>query len=350
MSGNVYRAGCIGLGNIFRDRHQVALEALPGWAISKVYDVSAEAVARAKERSPGAAVARSPEEILDDPDIDAVVICTPPHVRRDFVIRAAANGKHLMLEKPIARKLDDARAMVAAIEKAGVACFVPFTRTFWPGERKCIEWARSGRLGKPVSFVHNSITPPYAYKEGEYAWMNDRDGSGGPMFDYSIHFLDFALKVFETPPTAVWRHSKHYSPRTIRCEDVCTMIVEFGDQGAATFIKVSAVRPDAGFWHETCHITCEHGQITMPNGYSAEWCMGGDGEKFASESKPEIWSKERFGAFTELANCIRAGRECGGSAGRPCSSNERDGLRTIEVLEAGFRSESLARRVLLTEV
>lgn len=340
--GDVFRAGCIGLGNIFRDRHQVALEGLPGWEVARVYDVSADAVARALEKSPGARVAGSPEEILDAPDVDAVVICTPPHVRRDFVLRAARNGKHLMLEKPIARKLEDARAMAEAIETARVACFVPFTRTYWPGEQKCLEWARSGRFGRPVSFVHNSITPPYAYREGEYAWMNDRDGSGGPMFDYSIHFLDFALKTFASPPTAVWRHSKHYSPRTIRCEDVCTMIVEFGDQGAATFVKVSAVRPDAGFWHETCHITCEHGQIVMPNGYSAEFFHEGRYERFEQESRPEIWAKERFDAFTELADCIRTGRKC--------SSNEQDGLRTIEVLEAGFRSEALGRRVLMSEL
>ena len=338
----ILRAGCIGLGNIFRDRHQVALEALPQWSAAALFDVSADAVARAKAASPQARIAASPEEILDDPTIDAVVICTPPHVRRDYVLRAASNGKHLMLEKPIARRLDDARAMAAAIDKAGVACFVPFTRTYWPGQRKCIEWARSGRFGKPVSFVHNSITPPYAYKEGEYAWMNDREGSGGPMFDYSIHFIDFALKTFHGPPTAAWRHSGHYSPRTIRCEDVCTMIVEFGDEGAATFVKVSAVRPDAGFWHETCHITCEHGQIVMPNGYCAEWFHAGRHERFESESRPEVWSKERFDAFTELAECMRAGRKC--------SSNEQDGLRAIEVLEAGFRGESLGRRVALNEV
>jgi len=339
----VLRAGCIGLGNIFHDRHQVALEALPEWTITAMFDVDERACARASRISPGARICPGANDILDDPDIDVVVICTPPHLRRDLVIRAAENGKHLMLEKPIARRLDDARAMVAAIERADVACFVPFTRSYWPGQRKIIEIVRSGLLGRTVSFVHNSITPPYAYTEGQYAWSNDRDASGGPMFDYSIHFLDFALHTFDASPTVVTRRSGHYSSRTVRCEDVCTMVVEFDDGGSATFVKTSAVHPDAGFFHETCHVTCDRGVAVMPNGYQAEWYTDGQHESFAEPSNPDVWSRERFDAFTELADCIRTGR-------RPCVVSQRDGLRTMEILEAGFRGETLNRPVRLDEL
>src|SRR5512138_3231308 len=98
--------------------HVRAFARLKGAEVVAVCDPSAEARGRAQAQAPRARAVADPAEILADPDIDAVVIATPAVTHARLAERALAAGKHVLVEKPLALSGADARAVVAASERA----------------------------------------------------------------------------------------------------------------------------------------------------------------------------------------------------------------------------------------
>ena len=127
----MYRIGVIGCGVIWNKKHAPALEGeLADRAqVVSVFDVEDSAAKDAAARFSGARAAKDWREIVDDPEIDVVLSCSPPFVRAEHAVAAAKNGKHLLLEKPMARTLEDARAIESAVLENGVRCEVCFMRS-----------------------------------------------------------------------------------------------------------------------------------------------------------------------------------------------------------------------------
>jgi len=84
--------------------------------------------------------------ILDE--VDAVDICTPPHLHAEMTVEAARRGKHVMCEKIMARNLDEAEAMIRETEKAGVVFMIAFVLRYRPEFQKLHEICTSGQLGR----------------------------------------------------------------------------------------------------------------------------------------------------------------------------------------------------------
>jgi len=89
-------------------------------------------------------------EMLKNPQIDAVSVVTPDFLHRDIVIEAAEAGKHILCEKPLATKVEDAKEMVKAAEKAGVTLMVDFHNRWNPPFAMTKKAAEMGELGEPV--------------------------------------------------------------------------------------------------------------------------------------------------------------------------------------------------------
>jgi predicted dehydrogenase len=102
------------------------------------------------------------EEALEDPALDAVILCTPQNLHTAQVLAAASAGKHVFCEKPLAMTRTDAEASVAACAKAGVQLAVGHERRFEPGMRRLRSIVREGRLGKllhvEANFSHNKLS------------------------------------------------------------------------------------------------------------------------------------------------------------------------------------------------
>ena len=90
--------------------------------------------------------------VLADPNIDAVVLATPPSAHNEQVQRAAAAGKHVFVEKPFTLTADTARQAIAAAQKAGVVLAVGFNRRFHPSMNELRSRIRDGRLGAITGF------------------------------------------------------------------------------------------------------------------------------------------------------------------------------------------------------
>lgn len=151
------RFGLVGTGYWARVAHARALASVPGIEFAAVWGRNVEA---------GAALAAEfgIEAHVDFDgflgEVDAVAFSVPPDVQSELAVRAAAAGKHLLLEKPLALTESAADAVVAAVEQAGVASVVFFTARFQPHIR---DWladvtARAGWLGGSAAWRGEALT------------------------------------------------------------------------------------------------------------------------------------------------------------------------------------------------
>lgn len=140
-------------------------------------------------------------ELIESPDIDAVYIATPPDSHLDYTKRVAAAKKPVLSEKPMARYVDEAEAMVAACARAGVPLFVAYYRRALPRFLMIKEWLDAGRIGTP-RFVHmqhtlrpesHPVAPitPEVVASGNIPWRYLPEvGGGGNFIDMATHMID----------------------------------------------------------------------------------------------------------------------------------------------------------------
>ena len=124
------------------------------------------------------------------PDIDVVDICTPTHLHFEMVMQAAAHGKDIICEKPLARTAYQARQMVAACREAGVKLLVAHVVRFFPEYALAKSAVEEGQIGRPgvVRLARGSYRP----KKPVGNWFLDEDKSGGILMDLMIHDFDYA--------------------------------------------------------------------------------------------------------------------------------------------------------------
>ncbi len=126
-------------------------------------------------------------------DVDIVDICAPTHRHYEIVLAAAAAGKHVVCEKPLARTLAQAQEMVAACEEAGVKLLVAHVVRFFQEYAQAKAQIDTGVIGKlaVLRLTRGTFQPKKAVDN----WFVDFEKSGGMMLDLMIHDLDYARWV-----------------------------------------------------------------------------------------------------------------------------------------------------------
>lgn len=179
--------GVIGLGRLGRVYARDLSTRIPETRLVAVADVSAEAARAVAEAFEVPHVHASPQDLIDNPAVDAVVIVSPTHTHREIAVSAAAAGKPTFCEKPLALSLEECQAMQAAFERSGAFFQMGFMRRFDPGYAAAKRQVEEGRIGTPVVFKSSSRDPfPPSL---EYA---NPASSGGILVDMGIHDLDLA--------------------------------------------------------------------------------------------------------------------------------------------------------------
>lgn len=137
-------------------------------------------------------------ELLTECDVQAVDICSPTGQHVELAIEAAAAGKHLFIEKPLAFDLDGCAQIESAIQQAGVFAQVGHCIRFWPeylALQRIINTEELGAL-KSLSLMRRSARPGGGKPEH---WVNNVKLSGGAAFDMHVHDTDFVLHLLGTP-------------------------------------------------------------------------------------------------------------------------------------------------------
>lgn len=146
---------------------------------------------------------RDYRELLERDDIHAVSVCLPDYLHREVAVAAAAAGKHVLCEKPLARDLTEADEMIVACERFGAALGVIMNHRYFPDNIRVKNAVRDGALGRVLmaSIVHSSALT--GDPSGTSAWRGRRGlAAGGILSTQAIHFLDLLL-WFAGPARAV---------------------------------------------------------------------------------------------------------------------------------------------------
>jgi predicted dehydrogenase len=152
------------------------------------------AVAEAFCREQGVPLAESYEQVLADPQVDAVVLATPHSLHERQVLAAAAAGKHIHVEKPITLTRAGADAAVAAARKAGVVLAVGYCRRFHPSVVELRQRLRDGRLGKVVSMVAQHTTSTGQFIPPDNWRAAPEEAPGGALTAVGVHALDHMIE------------------------------------------------------------------------------------------------------------------------------------------------------------
>lgn len=179
------RTAIVGAGRQGLRRAQAILE--NGDEITLVADLDDRAAAALAQRV-GAARTTDWMEAADA-DVDAILICVPPHLHADVAIAALQRGRHVLCEKPLAMTAASARSMVTAAERAGRVLKCGFNYRYHPAIEQVRAWMADRRLGRLVGLCCFHGTGGRVHLERE--WRTDRARSGGGiLMDQGVHVLD----------------------------------------------------------------------------------------------------------------------------------------------------------------
>ncbi|KAA9131617.1 Gfo/Idh/MocA family oxidoreductase [Marinihelvus fidelis] len=206
-----YRSLGIGLvGTGFMGRaHAIALRsvggvfaAVPPPRLVHVVDADAGRAGQAAEELGFLRHGDDWQALLEDPDVDAVSICTPNHLHHEMAMAALAAGKHVWCEKPLALTVDEAAGLAAAAADSGRAHLVGFNYAVNPLLSLAREILSSGEIGEPVAFSGRYYEDYMADPAVPWSWRCDRSLAGsGALADlgsHLVHLLETLLGPVET--------------------------------------------------------------------------------------------------------------------------------------------------------
>ncbi len=184
--------------------------------------------------------------LVNDPEVDAVYIATPPGVHLEGTLLAAAAGKPVYVEKPMARNTAECDAMIAACAQAKQKLFVAYYRRALPRFLKVKELLEAGALGTLTGVNYRLATPTPANADPRNAWRVDPVSSGGGLLlDLGSHLLDL-LDFFCGPLEGVHGHASQLVAAG-QVEDAVAMTFRTaqGVPGAASWNFASLAKEDA---------------------------------------------------------------------------------------------------------
>lgn len=256
------RLGVIGAGLIWLRTHKPILQSMAGTLEPIAFcDVSAERRADVAREFPGARVLSDQHELLALPDVEIVLVLTPIALNAPVARAAIAAGKHVIMEKPIARSVAEGRALIAAARAAGRLLYVTEQVAYRRAEDQLAEVLASGAIGDLVLWERvehlEGDTAPGPLRYENTPWRKQADFPLGTMFDGGIHLIAGLSKLFGAPARVA------ATGRRLRPEygeyDQVSALFEY-EQGFSGLLSHSSYLPPG---HNHFHIYGTTGTITV---------------------------------------------------------------------------------------
>jgi predicted dehydrogenase len=220
--------------------------------------------------------------------VDAVYIVLPNHLHRDFTVRAARAGVHVLCEKPMAPTEEDCREMIAACQEAQVKLMIAYRLHFEEANLTAVDLARKGKLGE-LRYFSSVFSLPV--KAGNVRTLPTEEG-GGPLYDIGIYCINAARYLFREEPTEVvaLAATRPGDERFARTEEQLGVTLRFPGERLATF-TCSFGGADSG-WYE---LVGSKGSLRLDPAY--EYAM----PMLLETRIGERTSKRRFGKRDQIA-------------------------------------------------
>ena len=264
------RLGIVGIGNIAPINARGYLED-ERCDVVALCDPREEKARRMAQEWDVPTVYTSLDDLLADPDVDAVEILTPTHMHRDHVVAAAAAGKHVSVQKPVSNTVAEAREMVQACADAGVIFRVSECALHYPPLVKARELIADGAIGTPtmirvktlVAGKSKSVFQDNLEVEG-YIWRFNELSPAGHLFDDVWHKYAAALWLvddsvrsvqavvrqgpffFEAPTAALWEYSRDDLLGMMEVSYAPNMYMRTAYYGADEFFEIQGT--DGWIW------------------------------------------------------------------------------------------------------
>ena len=323
----------IGCGGMGRSEAKV-LGGIPDARLVAVCDVSEEAARRLGEEM-GVPALTDHRQALARPDVGAVIVATPNGLHTPIVLDAAAAGKHIFCEKPMAFTVAECDQMIAAAERHHVRLMVGQVLRLLPLFQRVIDVFDAGQLGRPVTAQITRL-----------GWLGDptaryrlsKELTGGQLYDISVHEIDLLHRLFG-PTRSVYAVCANYVQRQVDYDDTDHLLLRFHDGGVASlFASIASV---IGTSHGT--IIGESGTLRYDHsGATITYRRSGPGEQPVTETitrgQGESGYLRELRSFTEW---VLHGKE-------PLLT-AKEGRAAVQVVEAAYRSAATGAPVTIEQ-
>jgi len=266
--------------------------------------------------------------LIESPEVQAVVVVSPPGLHLDACLRALKAGKPVLVEKPMVRNLHEARVLAEAVEKRSGFLMVAQTLRY---NRTLNEVKARLREISPLKLIRMSLRLP----PRDVAWEHNPDlAGGGSVLLTGVHLFDAARWVFEEEISTAWcRIEKVFNPTL---EDFFVAVLRLSRSGALFIAEVSkCTRSRAAL----LDVTGQAGQIWADyRNDEAYLIRGEDWKEINMEEKLVPTVRETLADF---ARCV--------NGKLPAPISVEDGLKTIEIAHACYESVATGSEVGLAE-
>jgi len=231
----VIRCGLLGYGPAFNmgKGHANWINDTPGMKVVAMCDATPARVAAAKEELPGLqGYFTSLDEMLAMPDLDLVVNILPHNLHAPMTLKCLEAGKHVVLEKPFCITVDEANAMIDKAREKGLMLSL-FHNRRWDGDYLTIrDIIDRGLIGD----VFHIECGQAGYNHPGFWWRSDKAISGGVMYDWGAHFLDWILNLVPAKVTQVTGNFQKRVWNAVTNEDFGQAYIRFENGVTADYI------------------------------------------------------------------------------------------------------------------
>ena len=248
----VVRWGILSTANIGMEKVTPAIQRAENCEVVAIGSRSGQQAKEAAALLGIAASYGSYEELLDAGNVDAVYIPLPNNLHAEWVIKAAAAGKHVLCEKPIALTAAQAGEMAAACDEAGVKLEEAFMYRHHPTWVEAVRLVRSGTIGEL-----QAVQSWFSYFNDDPTNIRNRvENGGGALMDIGCYCINVARLLFDSEPSRI-EASVRRDP-TMGIDIVTSALLEFPGGGQSTFTCSTRAEDD-----QRVHIVGTEGRIDI---------------------------------------------------------------------------------------
>ena len=332
------KVGIIGAGRIGSLHAKSICYNVPTAKVVGITDVFAENAKKVADELGIEKVYADYKEMLADPEVEAVLVCSSTDTHADIAIEAAKAGKHIFCEKPVDLTPSKVEAVIAAVKEAGVKLQVGFNRRFDHNFANIRSMVNDGKIGDVhiVKITSRDPEPPSA----QYAAV-----SGGMFIDMTIHDFDMACFMAGSEVTEVYANATCLvDPAIGEAGDVDTAIISLKFANGAIGVIDNSRRAAYGY-DQRVEVLGSKGAAMASNDTPTNVVyMGADG---VVSDKPLYFFLERYmqSFKDEMLQFVEAVIE-----DKPVPATGVDGLNAILIALAAKKSAAEGRPVLISEI
>jgi predicted dehydrogenase len=271
------------------------------------------------------------EACLASGQVDAVYICLPNHMHREYADAAAAKGVHILCEKPLARNEADCRAIVNAARTHKVKLMTAYRLHFEEANLEAGRVCASGEIGDPRIF---SSTFCQQVAEGNVRLSEPVSRGGGPLFDMGIYCINAARYLFRDEPIAVSAiRARGDDKRFAKTEEMLSLILRFPHDRLATFTVSFGAASVARY-----SVIGTKGMLAADSAYEYSKDIQLTVTIDGNTNERTFLKRDQFAAeMIYFSDCILQNKE-------PEPSGE-EGLIDVQIIEAAYRAAETGQTV-----